>query len=94
MLLHERKPITIALFGVGLVIVAVVGKLRTPRTTAQVAGFTAFALLVATVLAPATRFGYLIYPADLAAFAYLVGGMQGDGGSVGVVELDELERDA
>jgi hypothetical protein len=73
---HERKPITIALFVVGLAIVAVVGKLRTPRTTAQVAGFTAFALLVATVLAPATRFGYLIYPADLAAFAYLVGGMR------------------
>jgi hypothetical protein len=73
---HERKPITVALFVVGLAIVAVVGKLRTPRTTAQVAGFTAFALLVATVLAPATRFGYLIYPADLAAFAYLVAGMR------------------
>jgi hypothetical protein len=74
---HERKPITIALFLVGLGIVIVVGKLRMPRTTAQVAGFTAFALLVATVLAPATRFGYLIYPADLAAFAHLVAGMRG-----------------
>jgi hypothetical protein len=72
----ERRPITFALLAVGLVIVIVVGKLRTPRTTAQVAGFTAFALLVATVLAPATRFGYLIYPADLAAFAYLVAGMR------------------
>jgi Glycosyltransferase family 87 len=73
---HERKPITVALLAVGLVIVIVVGKLRTPRTTAQVAGFTAFALLLATVLAPATRFGYLIYPADLAIFAYLVAGMR------------------
>jgi len=72
----ERKPITVALLAVGLVIVIVVGKLRTPRTTAQVAGFTAFALLLATVLAPATRFGYLIYPADLAVFAYLVAGMR------------------
>jgi hypothetical protein len=73
---HERKPITVALLAVGLAIVIVVGKLRTPRTTAQVAGFTAFALLIATVLAPATRFGYLIYPADLAVFAYLVAGMR------------------
>jgi hypothetical protein len=73
---HERKPVTVALLAVGLVIVIVVGKLRTPRTTAQVAAFTAFALLIATVLAPATRFGYLIYPADLAVFAYLVAGMR------------------
>jgi hypothetical protein len=72
----ERKPITVALLAVGLAIVIVVGMLRTPRTTAQVAGFTAFALLLATVLAPATRFGYLIYPADLAVFAYLVAGMR------------------
>jgi hypothetical protein len=72
----HRRLITVVLLVVGLAIVMAVGKLRTPRTTAQVAGFTAFALLIATVLAPATRFGYLIYPADLAAFAYLVAGMR------------------
>lgn len=68
----ERRPITIALLIVGFLIVAIVVKVKVPKTTAEVAGFAAFALLVATVLAPATRFGYLIYPIDLAVFAYLV----------------------
>jgi hypothetical protein len=72
----HRQLITVGLVVVGLVIVLGMAKLRPPRTTAQVAAFTAFALFVATVLAPATRFGYLIYPTDLAAFAYLVAGMR------------------
>ena len=68
----ERRPITVALVLVGLVIVAAVVKVKLPKTTAEVSGFAAFALLVATILAPATRFGYLIYPIDLAVFAFLV----------------------
>lgn len=68
----ERSPITVGLLILGLVIVVAVMRAKTPRSTAEVAAFAAFCLLVATILAPATRFGYLIYPIDLAVFAYLV----------------------
>jgi hypothetical protein len=72
----ERRPITFGLLIVGLLIVAAVMRAKTPRTTAEVAGFAAFCLLVATILAPATRFGYLIYPVDLAVFAYVVADLE------------------
>jgi hypothetical protein len=32
-------------------------------------------MLLATLLAPATRFGYLMYPANLFVWAYLLDGM-------------------
>jgi hypothetical protein len=67
----ERRPITIGLVIVGAFIVAAVMRKKMPRTAAEVAAFAAFSLLIATILAPATRFGYLIYPVDLAVFAYL-----------------------
>ena len=68
----ERRPITIGLMIVGAIIVAIAMRKKMPRTTAEVAAFAAFSLLLATILAPATRFGYLIYPVDLAVFAYLI----------------------
>ncbi len=37
------------------------------------AGFSGLAMLLATLLAPATRFGYLIYPLDLLTWAVLLG---------------------
>ncbi|HLT12247.1 MAG TPA: glycosyltransferase 87 family protein [Micromonosporaceae bacterium] len=43
--------------------------LRPPRTAAAAAGTSAVGLLVATMLLPATRFGYLLYPAALALWA-------------------------
>jgi hypothetical protein len=50
---------------VGLVAVGY-GLLRwTPTTPKSAAGFSGLSMLLATLLAPATRFGYLIYPLDL-----------------------------
>ncbi|HVB05787.1 MAG TPA: glycosyltransferase 87 family protein [Acidimicrobiales bacterium] len=65
----HRRLITGLLAAVGALLVLALLYRRPPRSVAGVAGVTAFALLLATLLAPATRFGYLIYPANLAAWA-------------------------
>ncbi len=73
---QHRLALTALLLVVGAgVALAVYGRMR-PRTPAAVARYVAFAMLLATVLAPATRFGYLIYPADLVVWAWLLDGMQ------------------
>jgi hypothetical protein len=57
---------------VGLVAVGY-GLLRwTPTTPKSAAGFSGLSMLLATLLAPATRFGYLIYPLDLLTWAVLL----------------------
>jgi hypothetical protein len=66
------KPEIIALLGlVGLAAVAYGLKRWTPSSPQSAAGFSGLAMLLATVLAPATRFGYLIYPLDLLSCAVL-----------------------
>lgn len=77
----------LVLVGVAIVIVALVR--HPPRTVAGAARFTAFAMLVATVLAPATRFGYLIYPANLFVWAYVLDGMR-PAGAAAVSDEDQL----
>jgi uncharacterized membrane protein len=70
---HRRLIIAVlVLFGLALVAYGL--KRWTPRTPAQVVRFTAWAMLLATLLAPATRFGYLMYPANLFVWAYLLDG--------------------
>jgi hypothetical protein len=70
----ERRLVTALLALGGVAVVAAILWYRPPRTVAAVAGMTAFVLLLATLLAPATRFGYLIYPANLAAWAAAMSG--------------------
>ena len=43
-----------------------------PNTPGTAARFTGLAMALAIVLAPATRFGYLIYPVNLLTWAYLL----------------------
>jgi hypothetical protein len=43
-----------------------------PRTPAQAARYAAIAIGVVTLLAPAARFGYLIYPVNLLVWAALL----------------------
>ena len=71
---HSRRLITALLAVLGLVIVVVALVLHRPRDAVGVARFAAFALCVATVLAPATRFGYLIYPTLLFIWSYVLTG--------------------
>ena len=70
----HRRLIIAVLVLIGLALVAYGLKRWTPRTPAQVVRFTAWAMLLATLLAPATRFGYLMYPANLFVWAYLLDG--------------------
>ncbi|HVC26348.1 MAG TPA: glycosyltransferase 87 family protein [Acidimicrobiales bacterium] len=72
---HHKFAITALLVLVGMVVVVVSYVRYRPRTPATVARFTGFAMVVATILAPATRFGYLIYPANLYVWAYVLDGM-------------------
>jgi hypothetical protein len=66
--------VTAALLAVGAVAVLVIAWRMPPTSPFAAARLTGLALLLATVLAPATRFGYLIYPINLLAWAYLLVG--------------------
>lgn len=78
-LVHALPPhkllITAGLLVLGAFIVLATFARHCPRTPAQAARFAAFAMGVATVLAPATRFGYLIYPANLLIWAWVLDDM-------------------
>lgn len=72
----HRRVITLVLGIVGVAIVGLTFVRYRPRDVAAVARFAAFALCVATVLAPATRFGYLIYPTILFIWSYVITGSE------------------
>lgn len=66
----HKTVVTASLLALGAAI-AVAWLVRyPPRTPAAAARATAFVMVVATVLAPATRFGYLLYPANFVVWAY------------------------
>ena len=69
---RDRRALTLVLGVVGVLIVLVAYRLHRPRTIVKAIRFCAFALCVATALAPATRFGYLIYPTLLYVWAYVL----------------------
>jgi hypothetical protein len=67
------KPELIAMLGlIGLAAVGYGLWRWTPTSPQSAAGFSGLAMLLATLLAPATRFGYLIYPLDLLTWAMLL----------------------
>jgi hypothetical protein len=70
----SQRAITAGLVGVGLVAVALIAWKLPPTTPLAAARLTGLALLLATALAPATRFGYLIYPINLLTWVYLLKG--------------------
>ncbi|NNN19434.1 MAG: hypothetical protein HKL84_06215, partial [Acidimicrobiaceae bacterium] len=45
---------------------------RTPRVSTGTCWLSAFVLFIAILIAPATRVGYLLYPVDLAAWAWVL----------------------
>ena len=68
----EKKNITYLLLLIGvLLVVAAFYKYR-PKSVADAAKFAAFVMFLATILAPATRFGYLIYPVNLFVWGYFL----------------------
>lgn len=73
---NHRRTITIGLLALGAVIVVAIYRRHRLRSVADVCRFSSYALAIATVLAPATRFGYLIYPANFFVWAYLLDGLR------------------
>ncbi len=73
---HHRRVVTVILGVVGILIVGWALWRFRPRDVVAVTRFSAFVLCVATVLAPATRFGYLIYPTVLFVWSYVLTGVE------------------
>ncbi|MEV0715705.1 glycosyltransferase 87 family protein [Asanoa sp. NPDC050611] len=63
------RLIAAGLLGLAGVVIAVWLVRRPPRTAAAAALFSGYGLLAAILLMPATRFGYLLYPVALLAWA-------------------------
>jgi hypothetical protein len=68
----DRRVVTAILGVVGVALMLAYLSRHLPRTVSAVSRTTAITLFVATVLAPATRFGYLIYPANLLVWSYFL----------------------
>lgn len=67
---HRPYVVTVAVLGAGFVVWRLWR--HPPRTPADLARLCAGLMLAAIVLAPATRVGYLLYPANLAVWAWLL----------------------
>lgn len=68
----DKKVLTALLVGGGALVVLAFLVKHPPRTPYAAAFFAGWALAFATFIAPATRFGYLIYPANMLVWAYLL----------------------
>lgn len=68
----EKTQLTAALISAGALVVLAALVRHPPRTAYAAAWFAGWALAFATLIAPATRFGYFIYPANMFVWAYLL----------------------
>jgi uncharacterized membrane protein len=73
--LHRALPLAVGLVGGALL--ALYLYRRPPQTAAQVCNVGGVVMAVITLLAPATRIGYLLYPINFFVWAYLFGGAPG-----------------
>jgi hypothetical protein len=69
---EAKTQLTVALIAAGAVVVLTMLVRHPPRAPYAAAWFAGWALAFATFIAPATRFGYLIYPANMFVWAYLL----------------------
>lgn len=69
---HLKKELTALLFGAAGAVLLWALVRHTPRSPAAVARFAALAIIVVIVVAPATRFGYFIYPVNLLVWGALL----------------------
>ncbi len=66
-----HRPYVIAVGVIGLAVLARYLWRHPPRTAAAVASVTGWVMLVAILVAPATRVGYLLYPINLFLWAWM-----------------------
>jgi hypothetical protein len=69
---HLKRALTVVLVALGLAAVLAGWWRWRPSSPAAVSRFTALAIILAILVAPATRFGYFIYPANLLVWSVLV----------------------
>ncbi len=67
---HRAYVVVAAVVGGGVLIRHLIR--RPPRTAAEVASLTGWVMLIAIMLAPATRVGYLLYPINLFVWAWML----------------------
>jgi hypothetical protein len=67
-----HRPYVIAVAIIGAVLLLWRLKAKPPKTAADVSELTGWVMLIALLLAPATRVGYLLYPANLFVWAYVL----------------------
>ena len=67
--IHRAYVVVVAV--VGLAVLARILRRRPPRDAAAVARLTGWVMLIAILLAPATRVGYLLYPINLFLWAWM-----------------------
>jgi hypothetical protein len=65
-----RVPLTLTLVGLVLALFVIVAVRRPPTTGWVAARHAGMVFLAAMVLAPAARFGYIVYPIDLLVWAW------------------------
>jgi hypothetical protein len=70
---HAGRLAVIALLIVTMAVFGVLLASRPPRTSASAAGYLALALTAMFTLAPATRWGYFVYPAVIGCWLWLAG---------------------
>ena len=93
----DDRHLVTAILGVAAVglLVAYLSR-HLPRSAAAVARTAAVVIFIVTVLAPATRFGYLIYPANMFVWSYFLAPIEAEAsvrGSVRVVRFDDPHLD-
>jgi hypothetical protein len=69
---HIHRLFTVGVAGVGGLILLMVLIRHTPRSTGDLSRLLGWVMVVAIVVAPATRIGYLLYPVDFFVFAWLL----------------------
>ncbi|HXA33397.1 MAG TPA: glycosyltransferase family 87 protein [Acidimicrobiales bacterium] len=67
-----HRPYVIAAAVIGAVLLLWRLKVKPPKTAADVSELTGWVMLIALLVAPATRVGYLLYPANLFVWAYVL----------------------
>jgi hypothetical protein len=67
---HRPYVIAVAIIGAALLLWRL--KIKPPKTAADVSELAGWVMLIALLLAPATRVGYLLYPANLFVWAYVL----------------------
>jgi hypothetical protein len=87
--LHRALPLAVGLVGGALL--ALYLYLRPPQTAAQVCNVGGVVMAVITLLAPATRIGYLLYPINFFVWGYLFSGAPGNDEADGRASLTEKD---